>query len=73
MTDKIKVQISNYELENCKNENHCKLFVMSRLRNAGIPIDGLFDFIGVSHGTLTCFDFTHKHEKLFVWEQNDRL
>ncbi|MGZ4968051.1 MAG: hypothetical protein ACXV8O_01430 [Methylobacter sp.] len=68
MVEPISVQISDYELENCKDEVYRKGFVLSKLRNAGIPVIGVLDFRGVASGTLRCFDFTHKHEKLFVWE-----
>lgn len=61
------VEIRHDEIIDLNPRISFEMFVIGKLRQAGIPVIGIFSFKGVSRGTLKCIDSMHKNIKQFIW------
>lgn len=66
---KIEVRFSYEELCAMNFSYQVYPYVINKLRIAGIPVQGLLIFNGVSRGTLTQIDDIENMEYVFIWRE----
>ena len=64
-TGSIDVQIHASEIVQARSEHHVEAMIVSRLRDAGVPVIGIFVLRGVKHGELT--QERNEQGALFRW------
>ena len=40
---------------------------LARLRGAGVPVLGMWEYKGVAHGKLVCYDDDLAQEHVYLW------
>ena len=40
---------------------------LARLRDAGVPVWGMWGYEGVAHGNLMCYDDALAQERVYLW------
>ncbi len=40
---------------------------LARLRSAGVPVLGMWEYKGIAHGKLVCYDDALAQERVYLW------
>ena len=62
----IRVSIKFSELYNL-HEQEPQATICARLRSAGVPVLGMWEYKGVAHGKLMCYDDDLAQERVYSW------
>ena len=65
----VECTISMHELANC-HPKMLEVFVLSKLRDAGVPVKGILVWKGIKHGKLTWWDDPMADKRHFRWQDD---
>ena len=63
----IRVEVSAYELIDLPHDYLDEVYILARLREAGIPVLGTFSYRGVTSGTLYRYEHPDKPILQYLW------
>lgn len=63
----IEVRIRSNEAKNLQNDWHLELTALHKMRDAGIPVKGMFLYLGIESGILRREDDIETGDIVFQW------